>query len=156
MHHGAKLFSEELHLQELGIATLTACFVNANKDSKSEPAKPQDFFYFDNKEGADSISSEIADIFFSLIKKNLLSPWVIAAAPIEVLRKSATGKIYSNPRFEVGDKHLFINPQKTNTGAFVEFAIINEDIEKAGNYKVDKTSTPYWMINAKLLHHSKN
>ncbi|MEH1808468.1 hypothetical protein [Nostoc sp.] len=89
LHYGAKLHREELHLAELGIATLTSCFVNSNRDPKSEAAKPSDFFYFTpaDEEGA-SISSTAANAFFALADAGKLPGWCVAIAPVDKLAKS--------------------------------------------------------------------
>jgi hypothetical protein len=86
LHYGAKIAREELHLQELGISTLTACFVNSNRDpKKGEAAKPSDFFYFNLQEDAINISASAANAFFSLADAGLLPNWAVALAPIEKL-----------------------------------------------------------------------
>ncbi|MHC5823988.1 MAG: hypothetical protein ACYT04_51170, partial [Nostoc sp.] len=78
-----------MHLAELGIATLTSCFVNSNRDPKSEPAKPTDFFYFTpaDDEG-DRINSTAANAFFALADAGLLPGWCVAIAPLDKLVKS--------------------------------------------------------------------
>jgi hypothetical protein len=89
LHYGAKLHREELHLAELGIATLTSCFVNSNRDPKSEAAKPSDFFYFTpaDDEG-ERISSAAANAFFALADAGKLPGWCVAIAPVDKLAKS--------------------------------------------------------------------
>ncbi|BDA74362.1 hypothetical protein CAL7716_085280 [Calothrix sp. PCC 7716] len=74
----------------MGIATLTACFVNSNRDpKKSQPAKPQEFFYFWQKpEDEVQIAPVIAAAFFELLASKLIPGWVVALAPIEKLRKA--------------------------------------------------------------------
>ncbi|WP_375494906.1 hypothetical protein [uncultured Nostoc sp.] len=79
-------------MAELGIATLTSCFVNSNRDPKSEAAKPSDFFYFTpaNDEG-DRINSDAANAFFALADAGKLPGWCVAQAPVDKLAKSRNG-----------------------------------------------------------------
>lgn len=89
LHYGAKLHREELHLAELGIATLTSCFVNSNRDPKSEAAKPSDFFYFTPADDdGERISSTAANAFFALADAGKLPGWCVAIAPVDKLAKS--------------------------------------------------------------------
>jgi hypothetical protein len=86
------LHCEELHLAELGIATLTSCFVNSNRDPKSEAASPTDFFYFTPVEDEDDrIPSNAANAFFALADMGILPGWCVAIAPIDKLVKSRNG-----------------------------------------------------------------
>lgn len=81
-----------MHLAELGIATLTSCFVNSNRDPKSEAAKPSDFFYFTPIEDeGDRISSTAANAFFALADAGKLPGWCVAIAPVDKLAKSRNG-----------------------------------------------------------------
>jgi hypothetical protein len=92
LHYGAKLHREELHLAELGIATLTSCFVNSNRDPKSEAAKPSDFFYFTpTGDEGERISSTAANAFFALADAGKLPGWCVAIAPVDKLAKSRNG-----------------------------------------------------------------
>ncbi|HYX18046.1 MAG TPA: hypothetical protein VE944_27520 [Nostoc sp.] len=80
-----------MHLAELGIATLTSCFVNSNRDPKSEAAKPSDFFYFTPAEDEGmSISPDAANAFFALADAGKLPGWCVAIAPVDKLAKSRT------------------------------------------------------------------
>lgn len=89
LHQGSLLHSEELHLHELGIATLTACFVNANRDpKKGEPAKPNDFFYFKPRSQDVKLDPVACDVFFSLVSDEQMPAWVVSIAPIEEMRKA--------------------------------------------------------------------
>lgn len=110
MHYGAKLHREELHLAELGIATLTSCFVNSNRDPKSEAAKPSDFFYFTaaDDEG-ERISSAAANAFFALADAGKLPGWCVAIAPIDKLSKSRNG-IAVNPSAWIGEGLVLLQP----------------------------------------------
>lgn len=135
MHHGAKLHREELHLTELGIATLTSCFVNSNRDpKKGEAAKPSDFFYFAPAENEDiRISASVANAFFALADAEKLPGWCVAIAPVDKLLKSRNG-VADNPSVWVGEGLVLINPVVKD--GFVRFPLgfvqSNGDIETDG------------------------
>jgi hypothetical protein len=107
----------------LGIATLTACFVNSNRDpKKSQPAKPRDFFYFAPKDGGDiKIPSAVANAFFSLAKDSLLPDWAVAIAPVAQLRECKNGTSYPRPRAWIGEGVVLVLPKIS--GDEVEFAL---------------------------------
>ncbi|MFN6572382.1 hypothetical protein [Dendronalium sp. ChiSLP03b] len=100
-----------MHLAELGIATLTSCFVNSNRDpKKSEAAKPSDFFYFTPAEDeGERISPAAANAFFALADAGKLPGWVVAVAPIDKLSKSRDG-VTVNPVVWVGEGLVLIQP----------------------------------------------
>lgn len=76
-------------MAELGIATLTAVFCNANRDpNKGEPAKPADFFYFLPQEESVRLDAIASDTFFALVTDLRLPSWVVEIAPVEQLRTS--------------------------------------------------------------------
>lgn len=110
LHYGAKLHREELHLAELGIATLTSCFVNSNRDPKSEAAKPADFFYFTpTDDEGDRISSAAANAFFALADAGKLPGWCVALAPVDKLAKSRNGDPCT-PVVWIGEGIVLIHP----------------------------------------------
>jgi hypothetical protein len=116
LEYGAKLHSEQLHLQELGIATLSALFANANRDpKKGMPASPSDFFYFSREERPEvEIPALACDIFFALIAEEKLPEWVLNIAPIENLRKCRSKNPpakFPRPRVWVGDDLVLILPR---------------------------------------------
>ncbi|QLE42241.1 hypothetical protein FD723_18655 [Nostoc sp. C052] len=114
LHYGAKLHREELHLAELGIATLTSCFVNSNRDPKSEAAKPSDFFYFTPVEDeGDRISSTAANAFFALADAGKLPGWVVAIAPVDKLTKSRNGDPCT-PLVWIGEGLVLLQPVVDN------------------------------------------
>lgn len=109
---GEKLFSEQLHYQELGVATLTACFINANRDpDKSSPASPEEYCYFKPAE-INLISPIAAGIFFQLIEEEIMPGWVIPVAPIDRLEKASRGQTTIPPIAWLAKEVeiLFINP----------------------------------------------
>jgi hypothetical protein len=110
LHYGAKLHREELHLAELGIATLTSCFVNSNRDPKSEAAKPSDFFYFTPTEDEGmSINSDAANAFFALADAGKLPGWCVAIAPVDKLAKSRNSDPV-NPVVWIGEGLVLLEP----------------------------------------------
>ncbi|MGL4618747.1 MAG: hypothetical protein ACRCZS_06765 [Chroococcidiopsis sp.] len=89
----SKLRTEELHLSELGISTLSSILVNVNRDpKKGEPALPRDFFYFTPQvEEGEKISAIAADSFFALVEDEKMPSWSVAIAPIDKLRAGKKG-----------------------------------------------------------------
>ncbi|MEP0873358.1 hypothetical protein NDA01_26720 [Trichocoleus desertorum AS-A10] len=132
MHHGARLQHEELHLHELGIATLTSCFINANRDPKSEPAKPKDFYYFQVREESDrvSIPAIACDTFFALIKDGLLPGWVVPLVPVDKLEAGRKRGEVGKPRAWVGEGVILIAPQIEGCQVIAAIAV-TEAIEGA-------------------------
>ena len=127
MEYGAKLQSEELHLHELGIATLSALFANANRDpKKGQAASPKDFFYFQRTDDGPDIPAIACDIFFSLIVDGLLPGWALGIVPVERLRACRskhpkTGK----PRAWIGEDLLLILPKVDGKQVTAAMAISN-------------------------------
>jgi len=104
---------EALHHQELGIATLTSCFINANRDpKKGEPAKASDFFYFQPKDQKIKIPAPACDTFFALTKENKMPGWVVGMAPMDTLRahKGNGKRLPGRVRAWSGDGVLLILP----------------------------------------------
>lgn len=113
LEHGAKLQCEQLHHQELGIATLTSAFINANRDpKKGEPAKASDFYYFQPKDQKIKVPAPACDTFFALTKENKLPGWAVAMAPMDILRANkGNGKpLPGRVRAWVGKGILLIMP----------------------------------------------
>lgn len=94
----------------MGIATLTSCFVNSNRDPKSVAAKPSDFFYFTPTEDeSDRINSDAANAFFALADTGLLPGWVVALAPVDKLAKSQDSNPV-NPVVWIGEGLVLLQP----------------------------------------------
>lgn len=123
-----KLIQEEKHLDELGMSTLVACFVNANRDpKKGEPAKPSDFFNFSRDRFNEvSIPTVAADAFFSLVKDKKMPGWVIPIAPIEKLTRSRTGLNAPKFRTLVADGAIIFAPVEKAGSIHAPLAIISE------------------------------
>ncbi|MHC5779708.1 MAG: hypothetical protein ACYTXP_38940 [Nostoc sp.] len=98
-------------MAELGIATLTSCFINSNRDPKSVAAKPTDFFYFTpaDDEG-EKISSTAANAFFALADAGLLPGWCVACSPLDKLVASRDKREMVNPVIWVGEGLVLIMP----------------------------------------------
>jgi hypothetical protein len=120
------LHREELHLAELGIATLTSCFINANRDPKSTAAKPSDFFYFNSTDEQIQIPSMCANAFFALADAGLLPNWVVAIAPIDKLKSVQDDTRVIAPRAWVGDGVVLMLPRVD--GETVRFGIGFQDL----------------------------
>ncbi|MBD2437358.1 hypothetical protein [Nostoc sp. FACHB-110] len=101
-----------MHLQELGIATLTSCFVNSNRDpKKGEPAKPSDFFYFTPATDEDTkISAVAANAFFALADAGKLPGWCVAIAPVDKLLKARTSDPVK-PLVWIGEGLVLLQPR---------------------------------------------
>lgn len=144
LEQGQKMRRQDAHVNELGVATLTSCFVNANRDpKKGKPAKPSDFFYFAN---ADSIASGIADAFFSLITDKLMPSWAVHAAPMDLLRQAKTTGTHRRFRRALqGEGVMIFCPDISTDGIYSDFVIYNEadwgwvevkDVDSQKSYEV--------------------
>lgn len=127
IEHGSKHRSEQLHLEELGISTLTACFVNANRDpKKGEPAKPSDFWYFASQAFQDKIDPVVADTFFALVAEEKIPSWAVALAPIEKLRASrGNGSNISGARAWMRKGVLLLAPRIRGTSVVAPLALVD-------------------------------
>ena len=115
-----------MHLAELGIATLTSCFINANRDAKSTAAKPSDFFYFNCNEEQIHIPSAAANAFFALADAGLLPNWVVAYSPIDKLKSACDDTPVVAPRAWVGDGVVLLLPRVD--GEVVKFSLGFQDL----------------------------
>ncbi|MFK0731413.1 MAG: hypothetical protein ACFKPT_02615 [Gloeotrichia echinulata GP01] len=100
---------------------MTSCFVNSNRDPKSEAAKPSDFFYFTpaDDEG-ERISSDAANAFFALADAGKLPGWCVAQAPVDKLAKSRNGDPCT-PVIWIGEGLVLLQP--VIDGGLVRFAL---------------------------------
>jgi hypothetical protein len=122
-----------LHYKELGLATLTSYFVNANKDpKKGTRVTPSDFFYF-RPESSTDINPDVATTFFSLNEDKLAPNWAATLLPIKdfvALRdKGNVSKIRAYVSHTVDI--LIISPAKLNYQLFCGFLVIWELDTKA-------------------------
>lgn len=159
LEYGGKLRNELLHLQELGIATHSSLFVNANRDpNKSAPAKPSDFFYFKPSDDDCRVPTTAACVFLALIRDQKLPGWVMDVAPIDKIRQSASSNIsIPEVRAWVGINVLIICPVIRDkwlqaplylSYRTIEGEITVEDIDRPEiTHKIKvQTSDPMWAI----------
>lgn len=126
LKHGSKLQQEQLHLTELGISTLTACFVNSNRDPKSgTAAKPSDFWYFTPIDDGDKLDPVACSCFFSLIADEKLPSWALAIAPVDQLRSSRSNGSIPDVRAWMRCGVLLIAPKITDGVVKVPLAIVD-------------------------------
>lgn len=131
IEYGSKLDEERLHLEELGISTLSSIMVNINRDPKSKPAEPHDFQYF--MRGDRSIfDSTICDCFDSIARDRLMPDWAL-----EYIPQNLTDELLKNRKFNpvrgvrmlLGDSIAIFSPQfkgdKVDVPLGVMGAIVN-------------------------------
>lgn len=138
LEQGQKMRRQDAHMGELGVATLTSCFINANRDpKKGQPAKPSDFFYFSQSE---TLDPAIANAFFSLITDKKLPPWIVHASPIDLLRQSkTTGYHAKQNRLWLGNGVAIFRPEVNEKELFTDFAVFSG--EEWGWQKVTDVDT---------------
>ena len=126
---------EKLHLQELGISTLSALFLNANRDpSKGEAAKADDFYHFKSKKKT-QIDSRACDAFFSLTRDSKMPPWAVGLAPVTELRDNQKNQSVAYPRAWVGENVLILCPSLISSEGEADrvsflFALVDEGIDR--------------------------
>lgn len=126
LKHGSKLQKEHLHLGELGISTLTACFVNSNRDPKSgNAAEPSDFWHFTPKDDRDKLDPVVADCFFSLIADEKLPSWALAIAPVDQLRSSRVNGSIPTCRAWIRRGVMLVAPKISDGVIKVPLAIVD-------------------------------
>ena len=111
-----KLFEEDLHLQELGIAALSSLTLNINRDPKTPPTKSSDFHHF-LRSGSATFPAIACDTFAALSKDGLLPSLFYDVIPAELLQRLIDGKKglrVSTPRALVADDILIIAPRIIN------------------------------------------
>lgn len=126
LHYGAKLHQEQLHQEELGIATLSALFINCNRDpKKGEAAKPSDFFYHKPSSDEDKISPTACATFFSLVSDEKMPSWAVAIAPIDKLRIGKDDSTQAPVRAFVARGVLLIAPIVAGDKVKVALALVD-------------------------------
>jgi hypothetical protein len=148
-----------LHLHELGIATLSSLFVNANRGKDSEAAKPSDFYYFQTASGESiSIPAAACDAFFSCVRDGLMPAWAVPLCPIDRFESGrANGKV-SRPRVWVGDGVVLLLPRIEGKQVIVPFAVIEgaegivdvKDPDSETWFAVDVPGGDCWMLDAEF------
>jgi len=111
-----KLFEEDLHLQELGIAALSSLTLNINRDPKTPPTKSSDFHHF-MRSGSNTFPAIACDTFAALSKDALLPSLFYDVIQPELLQKLIDGKKggrVTTTRALVADDILIIAPRILN------------------------------------------
>ncbi|MGL5927189.1 hypothetical protein [Chroococcidiopsis sp.] len=123
----SKLRTEELHLGELGISTLTSVFWNANRDpKKGEPVKASDFWHFTPQvDEGEKISAIASNSFFSLVSEEKMPSWAVSLAPIDQLRKGKNGGETPKCRAWMRKGVMLIAPQIKGDKAIAPLALID-------------------------------
>jgi hypothetical protein len=124
LEYGNRLKTEELHYNELGLATLTACFVNANRDpKKSQPAKASDFFYF--KIAKQYGLSDIAvETYFALAKLKKLPLFALNLLDIKSLQEARTFEEVEKINAWIHPEAVLIQVNQLDGKIKVDFALI--------------------------------
>jgi hypothetical protein len=158
LEYGAKFEREVLHMHELGVATLSALFANANRDpKKGQPAKPADFFYFQDTSKI-KIPAAAANAFFLLIGDDKMPGWAVAIAPVADLQASRTGKAVALPKGWVSEEAVMLAPRVKNGAvrcpvAFIQScgAVMMQDADDGAVHWVQiPEGEPRWMIDAEF------
>lgn len=162
LHYGAKLRGEELHLQELGIATLTACFVNSNRDpKKGEAAKPSDFWYFSPQENKPRLDPVACDTFFNLVASERMPSWAVSLSPVEEMRSCRANGPIPKTRAWVKRGVLLIAPQINDGQVRVPLAIVDGikgaiaviDVDTGATHQVqiwNDNEEAFWVADAEF------
>lgn len=141
LEYGHRFYKEDLHYQELGMATLTSYFVNANKDpKKGSGVTPSDFFYF-KPDASSDIDPDVAATFFSLVKDQVAPNWTVPLIPIkELIALKDKGRIAKRRAFVGVDCNVFILcPSVVNYKLFCGFLVA---------WEVDKNTHPSILLQS--------
>lgn len=129
---------QELHLQELGIATLTAITLNCHKSAKSKPSKPSNFYYFASDELM--LDPRVCNGFWMLAQSGKLPNWAIQLAPIEDLKAGRNNVSTSEPLYWIGEQIVLIAPEIWEQEVSAPLALIDCPDGYAIAYDADNTS----------------
>lgn len=151
------MHQEQLHQEELGIATLSALFVNSNRDpKKGEAAKPSDFFYHKPNTEEDKISPTACATFFSLVNDEKMPSWAVALAPVDKLRVGKDDGAVVSVRAFVARGVLLLAPIAVGNKVKVPLAIVDgvngstilRDVDSGTTYKIsilNPRMETYWI-----------
>lgn len=159
LDQGAKLQRDELHMQELGISSLCALFVNANRDpKKGKPAKPADFYRF--KDADNKLPAIACDAFFSLVDDRKIPGWAVGSAPLDELRRDRLFNPVRKPRALVGEGILLLCPRINDSEISAAMAIVDStggiievyDVDNNQRYnvlidEVEEADQAYWVVD---------
>lgn len=100
LEQGQRLYREDLHCHEIGVANLTALTRNMNRGKDQQPIAATEFYAFSSQEKFDAIT---ADTVFSLAQDKKIEEWLLKFIPIEELRKcKGDGLNLGKPRMLMG------------------------------------------------------
>jgi hypothetical protein len=119
----SKIQVEELHLQELGIASLSAMFANTNRGKDAPAFQEKDFYHFNTNTEA-KIPSAAADAFFSLAEELKLPAWAISIAPIPKLLAHRGKGDFAYPRAWIGEGIVLLQPLIRGSKVVCQMAIV--------------------------------
>lgn len=148
IEYGAKLNEESYHFQELGISTLSSILVNVNKDSKSKPAKPEDFHYF-MREARSLFDSTVCDCFDSIARDRLMPDWVLEFIPPDLIDELIRNRKY-NPvrgiRLLKNDSIALFLPEIRGDNVSIPLGVMGE-VENGIHELLDVDSGQRWIMN---------
>lgn len=124
-----------LHLQELGVATLTAVLANCHKSAKARPSKPSDFFYFDD--GEYQIPSKICNGFWALAQSGKLPNWAIQYAPHDALKRGKSNAPLAEIPYWIGEQIVVFAPELDGQNLFAPLVIVDCPDAIANAYEPD-------------------
>lgn len=154
-----KLEKEVLFKQELGVASLSALFANANRDPKSDPFKPQQFCHWlPEVEAEKRIPAAACDAFFSLINDGLMPAWAVPLCPIEQLKSNSINAPVKRPRALIGEGVLLLVPEFVGRVVTAQFALIDgvegvidlKDPDTGKWHAVELPREDCWIIEAEF------
>jgi hypothetical protein len=157
IEYGSKLNEEEYHYQELGVSTLSSILVNVNKDSKSKPAKPDDFQYF-MRQSRSMFDSTICDCFDSIARDRLMPEWVLEYTPVELLDELLKNRKYNTVRgcrMLLSEAIVIFSPEIRGDRVEIPLGVMGE-LENGVYEFSDVDSGAKWLINIEMPPEAEN
>jgi len=158
--HAEKLERDRLHKEELGIAKLTAFFMNSKIDpKKTEPFEPKQFCHWLPHEEQDkTISSAACNAFWSLIKDSLMPKWAVPLVPLDKLKANQSDAAVSRPRAWAAEGVLLLIPRIAGKVVTAEFAVIEsvsgvidvQDIDSGKWYAIEVLDRDCCIVEAEF------
>lgn len=124
IEHGQRLYREDLHHHEKGVALLTAMYVNSKRDKKKKAAQPNDYYYFplDNQANIPGLA---CDAFFALVEEEIMPDWALGLAPIDTLRRDRAHGEPPRQRALVGTDIMLVLPELHGGKIRADFALLD-------------------------------
>lgn len=131
IEYGSLLRREDLHYQEYGTATLTACFVNSNRDLKKYPAaKPEEYFHFRRLTKESKMSGYVPQLLFTRTTAGTCHPWILSYIPLDAIREAKKPylpiKSFDIEYLDIPNKLLLIGCTIERGWLKAEFALLKE------------------------------